>query len=205
MSKLFLVRHGSTNWNIKGQWQGQTDIPLSEEGEKQLDITDDILKNEKIDIAYTGTLSRLKQSEEFIAKDLKLKIPVYEDSALNERDYGLYVGRNKWDFDKEFGDEFFERVRRGWDTKIPEGETLEDVYHRVVPFYQKVIKPELQKNKNVLIVSSGNTLRALIKYLENLSVEEVEKLELGFAEIRIYEVNASTSPHLVESSQKVQL
>lgn len=186
MSKLFLVRHGETSWNKEGRWQGQTDVPLSPEGKKQLDKTDEILRNEKIDIAYTGTLSRLISSIEFLLKDLHLKIPVYEVPALNERDYGIYVGINKWDFKAKFGEEAFEKVRRGWQTPIPEGETMEDVENRVVPFFKKTIEPILNDNKNVLIVSSGNTLRALIKLLEHLSVKQAEELELNFAEVRIY-------------------
>lgn len=186
MSKLILVRHGETSWNQLGFWQGQTDIPLSAEGKKQLDKADEILRGETIDIVYTGTLSRLVKSVQFIQDDLKIKAPVYEDPALNERDYGIYVGQNKWDFKKKYGEDAFEKVRRGWATPIPEGETMEDVENRVVPFYTQTIKPILNNGKNVLVVSSGNTLRTLIKHLENLSIKEAEKLELNFAEIRIY-------------------
>lgn len=187
MAKLILVRHGITSWNKEGKWQGQIDIPISDEGKKQIDQTDEQIRNLQIDKIYTSPLARVKQSEWVIVNDLKLNCPIVESQALSERDYGIYSGKNKWDFEKEVGHAEFEKVRRGWTTPIPKGETMKDVFNRVVPYFQGTILKDLVDGKNVLVVSSGNTLRALMKYLEKLSVEEVEKLDLGFAEIIVYE------------------
>lgn len=191
MAKLILVRHGITSWNKEGRWQGQIDIPLSEEGKAQIDKTDETIRDLRIDKIYTSPLARVKQSEWVIVKDLKLDCLVIESPALSERDYGIYSGKNKWDFEHEVGHEEFERVRRGWSTPIPGGETIEDVYNRVIPFYKETILKDLIAGKNVMVISSGNTLRALIKHLDNLSVEEVENLDLGFAEVIAYDVDRS--------------
>ncbi len=190
MAKLILVRHGLTSWNKEGRWQGQIDIPLSDEGKAQIDQTDETLRGLEIDKIYTSPLARVKQSAWVIIKDLKLTCPIIEAAALSERDYGIYSGKNKWDFEKEVGHLEFEKVRRGWDTPIPEGETVADVYNRVVPYYQQTILKNLEDGKNVLVVSSGNTLRALMKYLDNLSIEQVEKLDLGFAEVISYDIDS---------------
>lgn len=189
MAKLIIVRHGITSWNKEGRWQGLIDIPLSEEGKRQIDETDETIRDLKIDVIYTSPLARVRQSQWVLVKDLKLDCPVVESPALSERDYGIYAGKNKWDFEKEVGHIEFEKVRRGWKTPIPDGETIEDVYNRVVPFYKETILKDLVAGKNVLVVSSGNTLRALIKYLDNLSESEVEQLDLGFAAIFVYDID----------------
>ena len=108
---------------------------------------------------------------------------------MDERDYGIYTGQNKWEIKKEIGEEQFQKLRRGWNTGIPKGETLEDVYDRVVPYYKTQILPDLEAHKNVLVVAHGNSLRALVKYLDNISNEDIEKLEIATGEIYIYSVD----------------
>lgn len=189
MSYLILVRHGVTDWNVAGRWHGLTDIPLNVEGREQVREAARLLKGVKIDTVYTSPLSRVTQTYDEIRSELGLSCPVMKVPALNERDYGIYTGRNKWKVEKELGHEEFIAIRRSWNKPIPEGESLADVYKRVVPFYESRILKDLQVGKNVLVVSSGNTLRALMKYLQNISDEDIVKLELNFGEIHIFEVD----------------
>lgn len=187
MAYLVLVRHGVTDWNVEGRWQGLTDIPLNKEGRRQARETAKVLSNIKIDSVYTSLLCRTKQTYDEICNQLGLKCPVTTHQALNERDYGIYTGRNKWEVEKELGHKKFIALRRGWECPILKGESLKDVYQRVVRFYKEKILKDLKNGKNVLVVSSGNTLRALIKYLEDISDEDIAKLELTFGEVYIYE------------------
>lgn len=189
MAYLILVRHGVTDWNVEGKWHGLTDIPLNEEGRKQARKAATLLKGMKIDASYTSILSRVTQSYDEICEALKLSCPVIKHPALNERDYGIYTGKNKWEVKKELGEEEFLNLRRGWSHQIPKGEALIDVYNRVIPFYKGRILKDLKKGKNVLVVSSGNTLRALIKFLQNISDEDISKLELKFGEVIIFETD----------------
>ncbi|QQR53274.1 2,3-bisphosphoglycerate-dependent phosphoglycerate mutase [bacterium] len=101
------------------------------------------------------------------------------------------TGKNKWEGKAEFGDDQFTAWRRSWDEPVPGGETLKDVYERVVPYYQSTILADLKAGHNVLVSSHGNTLRALVKYLDNLSDQAVEKLEIGTGQAIVYKTNAS--------------
>lgn len=189
MAKLILVRHGESLWNAKGVWTGLTDISLSNKGIEEAKLSGNALKNSKIDLAYSSPLIRAKQSLDEIKSALGLsKLPTIENKALNERDYGDLTGKNKWEIEKEVGRDKFQSIRRGWNMPIKNGETLKDVYNRVVPYYQSEILPKLKEGKNVLIVAHGNSLRALVKYLESISDEGVEKLEIATGEIYIYKV-----------------
>ncbi len=190
MAKLILVRHGVTDWNVEGRWHGLSDIPINEEGKKEARQTATALKDIKIDSAYTSELSRTKQTYQEICDSLGLTCPVITSAALNERDYGMFTGKNKWDVKGDIGEEEFQKLRREWDFPVPGGETLKNVYGRVVPFYKEKILSELKQGKNVLVVSSGNTLRALIKYLEDIPDKKIADLELNFGEINIFEVNS---------------
>ena len=192
MAYLILVRHGESEWNKSGIWTGWTDIPLSEKGKEEARIAGERSKNFSIDLAYTSPLIRAKQTLDEIKNVLSLEdLFTIENQALTERNYGIYTGKNKWDVQKELGEEKFQKIRRGWDSPIPSGETLKDVYNRVVPYYESEILPKLKMGKNVLIVAHGNSLRALVKYLENMSDEDVEKLEIPTGESKVYTVNSS--------------
>lgn len=189
MAYLILVRHGVTDWNVSGRWHGLKDIPLNEQGKKEARLAAKAIKGLKIDIAYTSDLARTKQTYQEICDSLSLTCPLIANQALNERDYGIYTGKNKWEVKKQLGEERFIRLRRSWNEPIPEGESLKDVYGRVVPYYKEKILNELKLGKNVLLVSSGNTLRALIKYLEGISDKDIAKLEFDFGEVMIFCVN----------------
>lgn len=190
MAYLVLVRHGLTEWNKEGRWQGFTDISLTEAGRAEIKQAAQSIKDIRIDIAYTSNLTRTKQSYQEIVKSLGLSCPVLHEAALNERDYGIYNGKNKWEVEKELGEEEFEKLRRSFDYPVPAGETLKNVYERVVPFYKSKILNDLKSGKNILLVSSGNTFRALIKYLENISDIDISKLDLGFGAVFVYKVDS---------------
>lgn len=189
MAYLVLVRHGLTDWNAEGRWHGWADIPINEEGKKQVRESAKTLSDIRIDNVYTSALKRNIQTYEEIRDNLGLNCPVVSTPILNERSYGIYTGKNKWEVEKQLGHEEFIKLRRGWNYPIPEGESLQDVYNRIIPFYQTTILSDLKKGKNVLVVSSGNALRSLIKYLEDISDEDIAKMELNFGEIRIYEMD----------------
>lgn len=187
MAYLILARHGITDWNAEGKWHGITDIPINEQGKEEARRAAEMLKHLTIDKAYSSELTRTKQTLEEICNTLNISCPTSASPALNERDYGVYTGKNKWQVKEELGEEKFLKLRRSWDNPVPKGESLKDVYDRAVPFYEQTILKDLKEGKNVLIVSSGNTLRALIKHIQHISDEDISKFELGFGEVYIYE------------------
>lgn len=186
MSHLILIRHGKSEWNRTGQWTGWTDVDLAEEGVLEAERAGEAIKDIDIHEAHVSELKRAKQTLEHIKKVLGKKIATKSDRALNERHYGIYTGKNKWEVKEQLGDEAFQNLRRGWNVKIPGGESLKDVYTRVVPYFEKHIKPQMDAGKNVLIVAHGNSLRALVKHLENISDEAICDLELGTGEAYCY-------------------
>ncbi len=191
MAYLILVRHGKSEWNKLGKWTGWTDIGLVEEGFEEARRAGEAIKDFHIDTVHISDLKRTyetwREIQNVIGRsDLKAKA----HPALKEKSYGIFTGKNKWEVQKEVGEEEFMRIRRGWDHPIPEGETMKDVHDRAVPYYEKYILPELKAGKNVLVVGHGNTLRAMVKYLEKLSDEGVSDLEFGLGEVYVYDVDA---------------
>lgn len=187
MAKLFLVRHGKSAWNKLGLWTGWTDVDLDEDGIAEAKKAGEVLRSEEIHVVQTSMLKRTHQTFEVIKETHgKIKITHTPHEALNERHYGVHTGKNKWQVKEEIGEDAFQAIRRGWDTLIPEGETLKDVHARVVPHYEAHIKKHLQDGKNVLIVAHGNSLRALIKHLENISDDKISEVELATGEVHVY-------------------
>lgn len=117
------------------------------------------------------------------------RVKTYSDAAFNERDYGDLTGMNKWAVEERYGALQFKKWRRGWNEPVPDGETLRDVYRRVVPYFEAHALIDLKAGKNVLIAAHGNSLRALMKYLDNLSDRQVESLEMLFGEVVTYNCN----------------
>ena len=189
MAKLILIRHGRSQWNDLGQWTGWTDIQLNEKGHEEAREGAEALRGIQIDKAYTSDLKRAQQTFEEIKNVLKLDIPLVINAAIKERNYGDLAGKNKWKVKEQYGEEQFMKWRRSWDYPIPNGESLKDVYTRVVPYYEKTILPELKSGMNILIAAHGNSLRALVKYLEDISNEEIPKLEIGTGEVYVYEID----------------
>ena len=189
MAVLALVRHGESTWNARGIWTGWENPPLSQKGIEEARKAGKLLKDIKFYLAYTSSLIRAKQTLEEIEKVFGVNLATFENSALKERDYGNYTGKNKWSILKELGEEGFKKLRRGWDVPISNGETLKDVYNRVVPYYESKILTKLKGGKNVLISAHGNSLRALVKYLDGLSDSDVESLEIATGEVIVYRMN----------------
>ena len=189
MAYLVLVRHGESTWNAKGVWTGWQDPPLSEKGFEEARQAGEQLKEISFDIAFVSDLVRAKQTLDEILTVTGQKPEIIEAQALRERNYGDYTEKNKWDILKELGEEGFKKLRRGWDVPIPNGETLMDVYNRVIPHYESEILPKIKQGKNVLISAHGNSLRALVKYLDGLSDSDVENLEIATGEVIVYKID----------------
>lgn len=191
--KLVIVRHAESEWNATGQWTGITDVHLSEKGFHEAGLLGQAFQRFgiRIDKAYCSQQIRtLETLEGILDASGQLDVPIERIAAINERDYGDYTGKNKWEVREMVGEDQFNRIRRGWDTKIPGGERLKDVYARVEPFYRSAVLPLLEAGQNVLLVAHGNSLRSLMKYIEKLSNDQVEQLEMLFGDVIVYDVDA---------------
>lgn len=191
--KLLIVRHAESEWNALGKWTGVTDVHLSEEGHKQSRQLGEELKEsiKDVHIAYVSEQIRSRETLDGMLETSGDEMEIRQSGAINERDYGEYTGKNKWEVKEEVGEEEFQAIRRGWDTHIPGGENLKMVYDRAVPFYKETILPLLEDGKNVMIVAHGNSIRALMKYIESISNEHVGELEMLFGQIVQYRVDRS--------------
>ena len=205
MTKLILTRHGQSIWNAENRFTGWVDVDLSEKGIGEAENSGQIIKdlNIKIDISYTSYLKRAIKTLTSILKKSNLELKFNTAWQLNERHYGSLTGLNKEETKKKIGEEQFKKYRRSWDiappsmeekseyhalfsplnVSIPTGmtpftESLKDTYDRVVPFYESEIKKNLVDNKNVLVSAHGNSLRALCKYLFNISNSKINELEI---------------------------
>jgi 2,3-bisphosphoglycerate-dependent phosphoglycerate mutase len=189
MSYLVLVRHGESEWNAKGLWTGWRDIPLTQKGREEAEHAGNHIKDIHFDYAYTSALIRAQQTLDEILKVIGQTPPIEKDKALNERNYGDYTEKNKWDLQKELGEYEFQKIRRSWDYPPPNGESLKMVYERSVPYFQQEIEPKLKDGKNILVSAHGNSLRALVKFLENISDESISDLEIGTGEAYVYQID----------------
>lgn len=190
MVYLILIRHGISEYNAKGLWTGWDNPPLADEGVVDAKKAAETLRNLPIDIGFTSIQKRHKDTLDIIKSYLgKDNLPIIENKSLNERDYGIYTGKNKWEVKKEVGDEIFLKIRRGWDYPVLQGESLKQTYKRVVAYYKKEILPLLCSGKNIIISSSGNALRSLVKLIENISDEDITKLEIAPGEVYVYQLD----------------
>ena len=205
MTKLILTRHGQSTWNAENRFTGWVDVDLSYKGIEEAEKSGQIIKelNIKIDVSYTSYLKRAIKTLTSILKNNNLELNFNTAWQLNERHYGSLTGLNKEETKKKIGEEQFKKYRRSWDiappsmeseseyqtlfsplnVNIPVGmspftESLKDTYDRVVPFYENEIKKNLKDDKNVLISAHGNSLRALCKYLFNISDTKINELEI---------------------------
>lgn len=191
MSQLVLVRHGESQFNAKSLWTGSWDVPLTDKGRHEAALMARAVKDIKPAAAYTSTLSRAAETLQIILDTNHWRPTRHADAALNERDYGDLTGMNKWAVEEHYGQAQFNRWRRGWNEPVPGGETLKMVYARSVPYFKQHALSDLKHGKNVLIAAHGNTLRALMKFLDKLSDEAVEDLEMPFGQAIIYDFDAS--------------
>lgn len=191
IGKLTLIRHQESEWNKLGKWTGFTDISLSKFGFKKAKEIGEKIIGDHIDYAFISDLIRTKETlnEILNARSDNSNIIIESSKFLNERDYGDYTGKNKWEIEKELGHDEFVKLRRGWDVNIPNGESLKMVYERTIPFFLNRILPLLLEGKDVLIVAHGNSLRSIIKYIENISDENISSLEMDFSDIIYYDLD----------------
>lgn len=190
MAYLVLVRHGQSEWNLLGQWTGLTDVELTDDGREEARRAGRTLEDIKLDRAYTSQLKRAKNTLDEIVEHLgRQDIERTEQKELNERDYGELTGKNKWQVKEEFGDEKFMKWRRSWDYPVPGGETLKDVSERVLPFYEEHVLKNLKEGNNVIVAAHGNSLRALIKHLDDIADEDSHNVEIMTGEVLVYQIN----------------
>ena len=170
MAYLALVRHGESVLNSQNKECGWIDSPLTAIGHQQARQTAEKIKDKKWDYIFESDLIRSQQTTDEIIAVLGYSPVRISSPAIKERNYGIYADHDK--------SEVSHNIRRGWDVPVPLGESLKQVYERVVPYYQKEIEPKLNAGKNIIISVHGNSLRALYKYLKNLSNEEIERFEI---------------------------
>ena len=190
MAYLVLVRHGQSEWNLLGQWTGLTDVELTDEGRQEARRAASMLKDIDLHKAYTSTLKRAKHTLDEIVEQLdKTNLDRTEHEALNERDYGDLTGKNKWQVKEEYGEEKFMAWRRSWDHPVPGGETLKDVSERVLPYYEEHILRDLKAGKNVIVAAHGNSLRSLMKFLDDIADDKAHEVEIMTGEVLVYEID----------------
>jgi len=205
MSKLILTRHGQSIWNAENRFTGWVDVDLSKQGVLEARKSGKLIKdlNISIDVSYTSFLKRAIKTLAVILEENNLKLRLNTYWEINERHYGSLTGLNKNEKKKKIGEEQFVKYRRSWDispppmsetdknqslfsplnTGIPQGsipltESLKDTYKRVIPFFEKNIRSDLQSNKNIIVSAHGNSLRALCKKLFNISDQKINELEI---------------------------
>ena len=222
MIKLVLVRHGQSMWNLENRFTGWTDVELSEQGIKEAKEAGKVLKEKgfNFDVAYTSVLKRANDTLKYILEELREEnIPVKKSWRLNERHYGALQGLNKDETKEKYGAEQVLLWRRSTDVRPPElskddkrypgndpkysdlkenelptTENLIDTIKRVMEYWNSDIKKDLEAGKRVIIAAHGNSLRGLIKYLDNMTDEEIIKLELQTGNPICYELDDDLKP-----------
>ena len=222
MSKIILIRHGESAWNKENRFTGWADVPLSEKGVSEASAAGKLLKEEGFvfDLAFTSTLKRAIKTLWIVLEELDLMwIPVTHSWRLNERHYGALQGLNKSETAAKYGDEQVKIWRRSYDTRpplleqaderhpstdkrytdltpseLPGGECLADTVARVVPYWEKTIVPEIKSGKKVIIAAHGNSLRALVKYLDNISEKDILELNIPTGVPLLYELGDDMKP-----------
>ncbi len=191
MIELVLVRHGQSVWNLENRFTGWTDVDLSEQGVKEAHDAGKLLKRHgySFDVAYTSALKRAQKTLDFILEELNQKdIPIHRSDRLNERHYGGLQGLNKKETAEKFSPEQVHIWRRSYDVPPlastnpkegePNGESLKDTYFRVMPYYEKMIEKDLKAGKKIIIAAHGNSLRALAKFLLDISDDKIVAFEI---------------------------
>ncbi|MCU0526245.1 MAG: 2,3-bisphosphoglycerate-dependent phosphoglycerate mutase [Elainella sp. Prado103] len=221
MAKLILTRHGQSLWNAENKFTGWVDVPLSEMGRAEATIASCKLRDYRVRVCFTSMLFRAIETAIIILTEVddicdgripiikhdiddedwhgwdqyngdpEQELPVYTVAALDERYYGELQGLNKAETAAKFGKEQVQIWRRSYDVAPPGGESLADTVKRTVPFFQERILKHLIAGDDVLIAAHGNSLRSIIKQLENLSEEEIVKVELGTAIPIVYDIDAN--------------
>jgi len=192
MIPVVLLRHGESQWNLENRFTGWTDIPLSQKGIEEARAAGEKLKGYTFDCAFTSVLKRAIDTLDIVLEIVGQKnIPIDYDQALNERHYGDLQGLNKAETAKKYGDAQVKIWRRSFDVRPPNGESLKDTADRVMPHWEKKILPRVVKGDRILISAHGNSLRALVMHLNNLSKEEVLELNIPTGVPLVYEFDGT--------------
>ena len=215
--KLVMVRHGQSSWNLENRFTGWTDVGLTEQGMAEAHEAGRLLREGGylFDVAYTSVLKRAIKSLWIVMEEMELEwIPVYRAWQLNERHYGALQGLNKAETAEKFGEEQVHIWRRSYDIpppalemdderhprydpryagvvadKLPSTETLKTTLERVLPYWHMVLAPAIQSGQRVLVVAHGNSLRAMVKYLDHISEEEITGLNIPTGVPLVYELD----------------
>ncbi len=222
MYKIVLIRHGESTWNLENRFTGWTDVDLTPTGVSQAMSAGKLLKAEgwDFDLCYTSVLKRAIHTLWYVLDEMdRTWLPVVKNYRLNERHYGALQGLNKIDMAKQYGDEQVLIWRRSYDTPppaleasdprgqradrryadlpvddIPLTECLKDTVARVVPYWNETIAPSIRSGKRILIAAHGNSIRALIKYLDNVSDKDIVGLNIPNGIPLVYELDADLKP-----------
>lgn len=220
--KLVLVRHGESIWNLENRFTGWTDVGLTERGEVEARTAGRALKEAgfTFDLAYTSVLKRAIKTLWIILEEIGLEwIPVIRAWQLNERHYGALQGLNKAEMAAKFGEEQVKLWRRSYDVppppldlddprhprfdpryaslkpeELPASECLKDTVNRMLPYWHSTIAPSIKQGKKVLIVAHGNSLRALVKYLDQISDQDIVGLNIPTGIPLVYELDENLRP-----------
>ncbi len=193
MTKLVLLRHGQSAWNLENRFTGWIDIDLTQQGMEEAREAGEKIKIAGIHLqnAYCSVLKRAIDTLKIALHACGQEdIPVLYDQALNERHYGDLQGLNKDETARKFGDEQVKIWRRSYSVRPPGGESLKDTAERTLPYFQKHILPEVKDGKNILISAHGNSLRAIVMYLDKLTEEEVISLNIPNGIPIVYTMNS---------------
>ncbi|GAA5177598.1 2,3-diphosphoglycerate-dependent phosphoglycerate mutase [Niveibacterium umoris] len=222
MYKIVLMRHGESTWNLENRFTGWTDVDLTPKGVEEAKTAGQLLKEKgySFDLAFTSVLKRANKTLNTVLEEIdQLWLPVVHSWRLNERHYGALQGLDKGETAAKFGDEQVKIWRRSYDVpppaleegdarlntndpryhdlpaaEFPRTECLKDTVARFVPYWLETIAPEVKAGKRVIIAAHGNSLRALIKYLDNMSEAEILELNIPTAQPLVYELDADLKP-----------
>ena len=222
MHKMVLLRHGESVWNMENRFTGWTDVDLSEKGVKEAHDSAKLLMDGgyTFDVAFTSVLKRAIRTLWIVQDDMDLMwIPVHRSWRLNERHYGALQGLNKSDTAKKFGEEQVHIWRRSYDVpppaleitdprhprndpryneltddELPLTECLKNTVERFMPYWHDTIVPAIRENKKVIVAAHGNSLRALVKHLDNISDQDIPNLNIPTGVPLIYELDKDIKP-----------
>ena len=180
MTILVLIRHGQSVWNATNRFTGWTDVELSEKGEGEAATAGEQLAEVSFDVVHTSALIRAQKTAEIVMSKNRVsgEIPTKQDERLNERNYGDLQGLNKAETAEIHGAEQVHIWRRSFDVPPPGGESLEMTAERTIPYFVEEIIPDLDSGMNVLVAAHGNSLRSIVMHIEDISPEEITKLEI---------------------------
>ena len=221
MIKLVLLRHGQSTWNKENRFTGWTDVPLTKQGVEEAKKTGKFLNESRynFDIVFTSVLKRATDTTDIVLKEMKIKPKIEKSWRLNERHYGTLQGLNKAEMAAKYGDEQVLKWRRSYDIKppaldksdkrwpgndplyrdldkklLPLAESLKDTVKRVAPYWKKEMLPLVKSGKKVLVSASGNSLRALVKIIDNISDNEIVEFNIPTGIPLVYELDGNLKP-----------